>query len=314
MVDVSSRLLHYFVAVAEELHFTRAAERLYIAQPALSKAIRRLESNLELALFERDRHGVTLTAAGQALLPGARRILAELATGLDEAQAAHRAEGHVLRVSYHSSLGSDLQQPITARFAQLRPGWRVELRVADWSDPAGAVLSGTCDAGLLRLPLHGQEKLDTCTLRMDSRWIAIPIGHRLASRSAIQLQDLQDEEFVALPTASGPFREFWLALDEFERPPAIGAEASNADDFLEAIASGRGVGMLAETSTRVHTRPDVTYRLVTDASPSQLVVAYRKGSTDPVVSDFVLACTQSVPPATPSNQPVASTTAMSYNC
>jgi DNA-binding transcriptional LysR family regulator len=135
-VDVSTRLLGYFLAVAEELHFTQAAERLYVAQPALSKAMRRLERDLGLPLFVRTRHSVALTGAGQALLPAAGAVLAELDAGVRAARTAHRTAPHrtaerVFRFGYHSAVGSEVLQPVIEKFARLRPGWQVELRAGD---------------------------------------------------------------------------------------------------------------------------------------------------------------------------------------
>ncbi|WP_020659689.1 LysR family transcriptional regulator [Amycolatopsis benzoatilytica] len=280
------------MVVAEELHFTQAAERLHVAQPALSKAIRRLESELGFPLFARSRHSVALTSAGLALLPGARAVLAELDAAVRVAQTAHRSAAHVLRVGYHSSVGSDLLGPIIDEFRRLRPGWQVELRAGDWSDPAGAVLAGRSDLVLLRPPVPGQEDLDLAVLRSDDRWVALPAGHRLADREVVRLAELAGEPFVAMPAESGPFRDFWLARDRFAEPPVIGAEVNNTDDWLEAIATGRGVALLSETSVRIHRRPGLVYRPVPGAGRSELVVAWRSGSTDPVLRDFVRAATE----------------------
>ncbi|MBA8926154.1 DNA-binding transcriptional LysR family regulator [Kutzneria viridogrisea] len=294
VLDISSRLLRYFLAVAEELHFTHAAERLFIAQPALSKAIRRLERELGFPLFIRNRQGVALTVAGQAMVPAARAALAELAEGVRAARAAQRAGSRVLRVGYHSSIGSPLLKPIIDGFTRRCPGWRVELRLCDWTDPAGAVLDARCDIALLRLPLPGQDELETRTLRWDPRWVALAADHRLVARESVRLSDLAGETFVALPASSGPFRDFWLALDQVPRAPRIGIEVANAEDYFEAIAAGHGIAMLAETTTRVHRRPGIAYRLVTDASPSELVVAWRRGSTDRALTEFASACLEVV--------------------
>jgi DNA-binding transcriptional LysR family regulator len=287
MADVSSRLLRYFVTVAEELHFTQAAQRLYVAQPALSKAIRRLEEELGFALFVRNRHSVALTAAGQALLPAARRTLDELDNGIGAAQAAHRAATRLVRVGYHASIGSPLLQAIIEGFRRRRPDWQVELRLGDWANPAGAVLNLKVDAALLHVPVLGQDGLHTRVIRRDPRWVALPAGHRLASRETVRLRDLADEPFIALPSQAGPLRDAWLAVDRFDRPPTIGAEVSNAEDWFEAIAAGRGIAMLSQTTSRVHQRPGILYRLVEDAPSSDLVLAWRKDNTDPVLRDFV---------------------------
>ncbi|GAA4990729.1 LysR substrate-binding domain-containing protein [Actinopolymorpha pittospori] len=290
MLEVSSRSLRYFAVLAEELHFTHAAQRLHIAQPVLSKAIRRLESDLDVVLLVRSRQRVALSDAGRALLPVARRVLADLEEGLAQVRRVHRRDERVLRVGYHSSLPPALLQPLTAAFAGLRPGWRIELRGNDWTDPARVVVDGTVDAAFLRLPVPGQDSLEIEVLGTESRCVVLPVGHPLASRRSVRLRDLQDEPFVAMPVSAGVFRDFWLGLEEFERPPVVSTEVRNPDDFFAAIATGRGVAMIAEPTTAMYQRPDIVYRLVEDARPGKFAVAWRQGSADPLLRDFVRAC------------------------
>lgn len=290
MADISIQQLRYFVAVAEDLHFTAGADRMHVAQPALSKSIRRMENALGFPLFNRTARGVTLTAPGRALLHAARTAVTTLDEGLQEARAAYRPDEQTLRVGYHASISGELLQPIIDRFSTLRPAWRVHLRVVDWADPAGAVLDGRSDAAMLRLPVPGMERLEVDVIRRERRFVALAARHPLARRRSVRLADLQVEPFVALPTTAGPLREFWLAVDEFDAPPRIATEASNAEDWLAAIASGAGVGMLAESTTHSYGRPDVVFVPVDDASLSELAIAWRRTSTDPIVRDYVRAC------------------------
>jgi DNA-binding transcriptional LysR family regulator len=148
--EVSTRLLASFVAVAEELHFSRAAERLHLAQPALSKQIRQLERDLGVRLFDRSRREVRLTAAGDALLPTARRVLGDWAEGLARARAAEQAQLRQLRVGFVASIGADHTTAITANFVRRQPGWRPTWRLADWIDPLAGLGSGATDVALLR--------------------------------------------------------------------------------------------------------------------------------------------------------------------
>ncbi|MBO2460751.1 LysR family transcriptional regulator [Actinomadura violacea] len=291
-MDVSVRSLRYFVAVAEELHFTRAAERLRIAQPALSKAVRRMEQEMGVTLFERSRQGVALTGAGRSLLPVARGVLGDLDSWLAGVRRARDAASRVLRVEYHSGMDGETIEPVIARFARLRPGWRADLRVGDWRDPAGGVLEGRVHAAFIPLPVPGQENLDVEVLRREPRRVALHAGHPLAARDTVRLDDLRDERFVALPASSGPLREFWLAAAEFGRTPAIGAEVANSEDWLQAVQSGRGVAMITESSARVYARPGIVYRPVEGVAPAVRAVVWRRDATDPVLRDFVRACVE----------------------
>ncbi|MGI5205024.1 LysR family transcriptional regulator [Spirillospora sp. CA-108201] len=145
-MDAHLRDLRYFVAVAEELSFTRAAERLFVSQPALSKQIRQLEEQLRVRLLDRDRRGVALTAAGRALLASAGETL----RAWDEAQRAvsdaAAAEASLPTVGMSTSVGRGLLADMRARFAERRPAWRIRFRQVNWDDPRPSRPSRTAAA------------------------------------------------------------------------------------------------------------------------------------------------------------------------
>jgi DNA-binding transcriptional LysR family regulator len=141
-MDVSTRLLRYFAAVAQEGNLTRAAERLFVSQPALTKQIRQLENQLGVRLFTRSRAGMTLTPAGQALAGRVPAALAGLDDALREAKAAASRAARVLRVGFLAGAANKATQEIIAAFANRRPGWRVEMRTASWVDPSAGLASG----------------------------------------------------------------------------------------------------------------------------------------------------------------------------
>lgn len=289
-IDVHLRNLRYFVAVAEELHFSRAAERLHVSQPALSKQIRQLERELRFPLFRRERRRVELTAAGETLVPAARRILADWEGILDEAARRASEEEKLLRVGFQTSVGGGLYQQIAARFAQLRPDWQLVLRLHAWSDPSGGLLEGSADIAFLWLPLDADARIEMSPLRSERRFVALPAKHRLARRTALRLADLLDEPFIALPPEAGPLRDYWLALDERRgRPARIGAEVVTPDETFEAVATGHGVALLAEGNTTVYARPGIAYRPVLDLEPCSLAIACRRGDSRPAVREFVQA-------------------------
>jgi DNA-binding transcriptional LysR family regulator len=297
-MDVHLRNLRYFVAVAEELHFSRAAERLHVSQPALSKQVRQLERELRFQLFRRDRRRVELTAAGEALLPAARRLLADWEAGLAEANARASEEGKVLQVGFQTSVGGGLYQEIAARFAERRPDWRLELRLHAWSDPTGGLLDRSADVAFLWLPAGAEETVEVRLLRSERRFVALPAGHRLARRKALQFADLLDEPFVALPEDAGPLRDYWLALDDRNgRPAKIGAEAATPDEAFEAVATGHGVVLIAEGNTTIYARPGIVYRPVIDLTPAALAVAWRRGDRRAAVRDLVGVAIEITSPA-----------------
>jgi DNA-binding transcriptional LysR family regulator len=276
--DVHVRDLRYFVAVAEELHFTRAAERLYVSQPALSKQIRALERQLGAELFRRDRQGVALTAAGTALLPYAERVLAlwtEAASALTEATAAERG---TLVVGMSTSPGrGGLLPAIRSRFTAAHPEAVVRLRQVSWDDPTAGLAAGDTDVAFVWLPLPDAERYGWTVVAEEPRLVALPDSHPLAARAEIDFADLLDEPFLALPSDAGPLRDHWLALDERGgRPPRVGAEIAGTEETYEALVAGLGICLVATGNAHLITLGGVTTRPVRGVSPSRYALAWRR--------------------------------------
>ncbi|WP_034263704.1 LysR family transcriptional regulator [Actinospica robiniae] len=291
-MDVDTRLLRYFVAVAEEGNLTRAAERLYLSQPALTKQIKQLEAQLGTILFTRSKAGMRTTEAGEALAARVPAALAELDSALRASTAAASRAARVLRVGFVASAANERTQEIIAAFARRRPGWRVEMRQSDWSDPTAGLADGRVDVALVRLPFPGQEALHVEVLLTEPRWVALPDTHPLAEQPEIEFRALWDEPFIATPAESGWWREYWLATDERDgRPVRIGAVAHNPDEWLAAIANGYGVSLTPEATARFYQRPGVAYRPVRGVSPSQVGVAWPAANDhDPATRDFIHGC------------------------
>lgn len=245
--DVHVRDLRYFLAVAEELHFTRAAERLYVSQPALSKQIRALERQVGVELLRRDPRGVLLTEAGQALVPHARQVLAAWAAA-DAAMATARAAGRgTLVVGMSTSPGrGGLLPAIRSRFTAAHPEAVVRLRQMGWQDPTAGLADGETEVAFVWLPLPDEERYGWTVVAEESRLIALPDSHPLAAREEVDFAELADEPFLALPPSAGPLRDFWLALDERSgRPPRIGAEIAGTEETYEALVAGLGICLVA---------------------------------------------------------------------
>ncbi|MEU1704327.1 LysR family transcriptional regulator [Streptomyces sp. NPDC005706] len=291
--DVHSRDLRYFVAVAEELHFTRAAERLYVSQPALSKQIRSLEGRLGAELLRRDRHGVALTAAGEALLPHARRVLAALAEGTAAVEAAKAAHSSTLVVGMSTSPGRGGMLPaIRSRFTAAHPRATTRLRQVSWDDPTAGLADGSADVAFVWLPLPDEERYAWTVLAEEPRLVALPDTHPLAARRGIDFADLLDEPFLALPKSAGPLRDYWLALDaRAGRAPRVGAEIAGAEETYEALVSGLGVCLVAAGNAPLITREGVTTRPVRGIGPSRYALAWRREDGDrPLVRAYADAC------------------------
>jgi DNA-binding transcriptional LysR family regulator len=288
-MDVHLRDLRYFVAVAEELNFQRAADRLFISQPLLNKQIRLLEAGLRTQLFERGWRTLTLTAAGRALLPVAR----DLVLSWDQAQRDTIAtESAVLTIGISTSVGRGLLKCARERFQAYRPDWRLEFRQINWEDPTAGIAGKQVDVAFVWLPIPDQESFTLRVLATEARYVAMREDHRLAGRSEVTLAEIADEPFLALPLSAGPLRDHWLALDERDgRPPRIGATVSNAPETLTAVENGDGIVLLSAGNAAIYRRPGIVAIPVTDLAPCELAIAWRRDDERRVIRDFIDALT-----------------------
>ncbi|MFF4774721.1 LysR family transcriptional regulator [Microtetraspora fusca] len=304
-MDVDTRLLRYFLAVAEEGSLTHAAARLFVSQPALTKQIRQLENLLGTRLFTRSRAGMALTEPGQALAERVPALLADWDRALRETRQVAERAARVLRVGFIASAANEATPRIIAAFTRRRPGWRVDMRQAAWSNPTAGLADGDVDVALLRLPFPGQDTLRVEVLFAEPRWVALPDTHPFAMRDVIPFRDLWDEPFVAAPPETGGWRDYWLAADERDgHPVRVGAVMDQPDDWLSVIANGYGIALAPESSARFYARPGVVYRPVSGVSPSQVGVAWAPADdANPVVRDFVRCCLDNRPPLHPETDP-----------
>ncbi|MEU4249291.1 LysR family transcriptional regulator [Amycolatopsis sp. NPDC026612] len=291
-MDVHVRDLRYFVAVAEELSFTRAAGRLFIAQPSLSKQIRQLETSLRVTLFDRNHRTVALTAAGAALLPQARQIIGQWEVAQHAISDAVTAQQTTLMVGFHTRIGRGLIPNVTKRMATSLPGWRLLFRQISWSDPTVGLASGEVDVAIAWLPVPDNGEFSWKVVATEDRWVALPSRHRLASRAVVPVGELADEPFIALPRTAGPLREFWLGNDQRPSPARIAAEAETAEEAVEAVGSGLGVVLLSAGNADIYQRDDIVCRPVLGLSPSELAVVWRAKDDRHTVRIVVEACTQ----------------------
>lgn len=204
-MDVHGRDLRYFTSVAEELSFTRAAERLFVSQPALSKQIRMLEKQLGVVLFERDRRTVRLTAVGEALLPHARAVLAAWQAAEAAVEEAKTAERCTLVIGMSTSPGRGLLPALRTRLISRYPDAQPVLHQVNWADPTAGLADGSSDVAFVWLPLPDDDRYQYAVVAREPRLVALPDGHPLAARAAsdpegkVDFADLLEEPFLALP-------------------------------------------------------------------------------------------------------------------
>ncbi len=281
--DVHLRDLRYFVAVADAASFTRAAEALFVSQPALSKQVRALETRLGVRLLDRAASGLALTREGEALLPHARRMVDDWAAVRAEVRRAGAAP--TLLVGLQTAVGRDLTRRLLE--ATRERGASMQVRLISWSDASTGLADGSVDVAFVWLPVA--PDVEARVLLREPRWVALAADHPLAARAQVPMAELADEPFVALPRAAGPLREFWLASEERSSPARVAVEADTAEGAIEAVASGAGVALLAEGNARLLARPDVVCRPVPDLGPCELAVAWRRGDTRELVAAAVAA-------------------------
>jgi DNA-binding transcriptional LysR family regulator len=269
MAELETREIEFFVAVAEELTFRRAAERLLIAQPALSKAISRLESRLGVRLLDRDSKRVCLTAAGEALLSHGRLALSAVTLAARSAQQAARPDPR-LRLVMKPGGDANLLSGILAAYAR-EPGAReVDVLFGGVSDRIEFLRDGRADIALLYTPLDDLTGLRHATLLTEERVAVLPRGHRLARRRRLRLADLQGE---TMPR--------WQGLDEAGEGP----EVADMSQLTHLITLGRAIALLPPSALGPP-HPDLIRVPVTDAPPSSLVLAWPGAGSSPAVGAF----------------------------
>lgn len=274
-MDVSTRKLRYFVAVAEELHFSRAAARLYVAQQAMSKQIRELEESLGTSLLRRTTRSVELTPAGEVFLRAARQALAVLDAGVLASQQEGRRLGGTLRLGFMIGAALELTTPITSAFAARYPGVRVELREYGFSDPSAGLADGSADLALLRLPVQVKD-LRFEPLFVEPLMLMLPAGHRLADRRAVAVREILDEPLAIGGTADATWRAFWTLASHRDEAAVVVRETSSQTEELEVVASGVACAVTVAGAARYTAHPRVRYVPIEGTEGVSLGIGWRE--------------------------------------
>lgn len=296
--DLELRHLRYFVAVAEELHFGRAAERLHLAQPPLSQQIRKLEEILGYPLFLRTSRAVKLTAAGEIFLERARRTLRNVQEDIEEARSIGRGDEGFLRVGF---IGSGMLTPLPAmlgHYRRLYPRVQLQLSESYTAGIAQALNRGTLDAGFLR-DGGAIEGLHLEILFSEPFVAVLPSSHRLAGRSKISAADLRDEPFVFFSPAAGTlaYEKPVSLCEEHGFRPRVVQEAPQWLTILRLVGAGLGVSIAPECVRQLAGENIVCPGLRGARVVSDIELAFRAGEDRAVVSAFAAVARESFRPS-----------------
>ena len=278
-VDLDLRLVRYFIVVAGHQHFGRAAAELHIAQPSLSRQIRRLEQQLGIRLLDRTPQGTRLTEAGEVFLPRARALLRSAAQAAASAQAAARPTR--ITIGYTSGL---IITPAVRELRHQQPDADVHTMHLPWHEPREALLGHRVDAVITRLPIS-TDGLHVTILYDEARELLIPRDHRLAGKEFITLDDIADEP---MPRLSDPlWNAYWRIDPRPDGSPAPdGPLVNDVEDKLELIAAGQAVAIVSTGLRADRLRPDLTTVPLEGVEPSHVVLATRAGDHGRLVAAF----------------------------
>jgi DNA-binding transcriptional LysR family regulator len=283
------RHLRYFIAVAEELHFGRAAQRLRITQPPLSFQIQSLERELGVQLFVRGR-SIQLTEAGRALLAKAREAIEAADAAARAAQQASLLITGRLRVGYPAAGVFELPPLALRTFQERFPSVGVETVVATTGAHLESLRTDELDVAFVRLGVLDREAMRFRTLQPEPLVLAVPNDHALARLPVVPVERLAGEPIILFPHALEPLLYRYLVTDVLGRSrvvPSVVLEATTLESACSAVAAGLGVTFVGEPLTRVFAMPGVVYRPLAAPPLSELGVAWRRDATSNAVRWFL---------------------------
>jgi len=286
------RQLRYFVTVAEELHFGRAAVRLHMTQPPLSQAIAALEDQLGAPLFLRNRRTVALTPAGAALLPEAKRLLAEAESLPELVRRAAAGEAGRLAIAFITSADYSVLPPFLRRYSERYPDVHLSLHEATSDVQVEELLRGRIDAGFLIPPLPDRAlaQLDYLKVLDEPLILCAPAGLALPPDGApVRLQDLPHLPLIIFPREVSPalhdaILSCWRAAGI---TPAVGQQAIQMQTIVSLVSAGMGLALVPQSVSNLM-RPGVEYRALADPTPRvDTGIAWRRDNPSPVLQGFL---------------------------
>jgi len=279
------------VVAAEELHFSRAAARVYLAQQALSRQIKDLEDELGLKLFERTTRNVTLTPAGEVFLDGARAVIAALDSAAAAAEQAARGVVGTLRLGYVPGAALELTAPIIAEFRERHPDVTVEMREFPVSDPSAGLASRVADVAFLRLP-QNTPNIKTEILAVDPVVAMVATSHRHADRSSVSVRDLIDDPITQSSSVDAAHHAFWsLAAARADAAKVQVVRTDSITEEAQVVASGAAIAVTSAAAAHFMPATGVRFLPIDDWPGSAIAVGWIDDEPAPLVARFVdVAC------------------------
>jgi len=280
------RHLRSFVVLADEMHFGRAATRLFITQPALSSQIARMESDIGVRLFERSRRGIELTDSGRALLDKARESIRLADEGVQLAIQASTADSGVIDVAYAPAAAFDVLPWLLRDWTREYPSITLRLREMTTGEQIPALLARDLQVGIVQSQI-GHPQLSRLVIRRDPAVVALPEGHALASRTVIEVADLAGERLMVLPRTAAP--AFFTVLEAaFDRRsgPLLDDVHGGLPRVMAMVAAGQGIG-LTHAGLTAWKPPGVAFVPLASPVTIDTAVAWRTDSTSKVVTKLI---------------------------
>ena len=287
------RSLRYFVAVAEERHFGRAAARLHMTQPPLSRAIKQLETDVGVLLMHRSPAGVTLTPAGTTLYDEARALLEHAEQA--RARVAATAGTATFTIGTLADSAEEAGIGLADAFRLRNPGVRVRIREGDFTDPTAGLRAGRVDVALTRMPFD-RTGVSIRVLRSDPVGVVLRTDDPLAGRDTLQVSDLDDRRWFQFPEGTDPaWRAYWSGAAPGSTAPGIpaggvlrdGPVVRTVSECVQAVLWNGTIG-LAPLTPQGHAWPGgLTVVPLADMPPSRLVVAWNKADANPLIRSLI---------------------------
>ncbi|MBA3923866.1 MAG: LysR family transcriptional regulator [Nostocaceae cyanobacterium] len=282
------RHLRYFVTLAEELHFGRAAERLHIAQPPLSQQIRQLETELGFSLFYRTKRSVQLTEAGQVFLVEAHRILKQLEQAIQVGRQVSRGEIGQLAIGFVSSTAYNVLPPILRTFRSHFPNVKLGLQELTTDQQVQWLREKRIDIGLFRPPIE-EDGFSVEPIFEEALMVALPETHVLANQSEVSMRSLANESFIMIPrnVAPGLYDPIISSCQQVGFSPIVAQEAIQMQTIVSLVAAEMGVAIVPASLQQLQ-RPGIVYKEIAESTPKvTIAMIWLKQDTSAIVQRFL---------------------------
>jgi DNA-binding transcriptional LysR family regulator len=279
-VDLNLHLVRYLLAVADEGHFGRAAQRLYISPPSLSQQIRKLEQQVGAVLLDRSAHPVRPTEAGARFLREARTAVDAADRAVSAVATYLREQASTVRIGFISGAAGPFTRPVLDELAEAAPHVVVQMVQLGWAEQGSAVRDGTVDAAFVRPPIADLSGLCLDLVFDEPRVVALTTAHRLAGRVEVGIDDLDGEVQVTDDEVEDAWLRWWSVDPRPSGAPVrYGPVVHTMDEMLHVVAAGQAIAITASSVAETNRRSDIAFVPIRDVDPCPVSLCTRAGAT-----------------------------------